>query len=157
MASASSRAAHVLVLRTRENPNRRGKDKHTKGLIRIRSSRINGIVYWRLVLLNGNLVLPGAAGVVVVFNIAGGDATFDGVVLLLVLVVRGGHGTCLVNFFYGLQGIRTCSSVLQWRSCVEKCFQVARELRLFECDFSSSCTRHPLTNSPLTTVEAVGQ
>ncbi len=154
MASASSRAAYVLVLRTKENPNRREKDKYTKGLIRIRRSRINGIVYWRLVLLNGNLVLPGAAGVVVVFNIAGGDATFNSVVLLLVLVVRGGHGTCLVGFFYGLQGISSCSSVLQRRSCVEKCFQVARGL---QCDFSLSCTRHPLTNSPLTTVEAVGQ
>lgn len=105
MASASSRAADVSVLRNEENPNRREKDKHTKGLIRVRSSRINGIVHWRLVLLNGNLMLPSAAGVVVVCDIAGGNVTFDGVVLLLVFVVCGRHGAYLVWFLYGLREI----------------------------------------------------
>ena len=55
---------------------------HTKLLIRIRRGGVVGLIYGSLILLDGDLALAGAAGVVVVHGVAGGH---------VVILVVGRH------------------------------------------------------------------
>ena len=64
----------------------------TKCLVRVGSGRVDGVLDRRLVLLDGDGGLSGAAYVVVVLGVAGWDAAGNGIVGLLVLVVGGRHG-----------------------------------------------------------------
>lgn len=60
---------------------------HTQSLIRISCGRVNRIRYRCSVTLDGDLILPGSALVVVVHRVASWHLTAGHIVLLLVLIV----------------------------------------------------------------------
>lgn len=63
------------------------QSRHTKSLIRVGSSRVNGILYWFLVLLNRNGRLACSGGVIIVPSVASWNITTGDIVLLLVGVI----------------------------------------------------------------------